>query len=80
MGMYFMSYRADTPDEFLIQKDFGEKYTITDTDKINALLPGLKNGYYMSRGGWLAAVKLQDTDGWIYMFLPGENVPDFVKG
>ncbi len=80
MGMYFMSYRADTPDEFLIQKDFGEKYTITDTDKINAILPGLKNGYYMSGGGWLAAVKIQDVDGWIYMFLPQKNVPDFVKG
>lgn len=80
MGFYFMSYRADTPDEFLIQKDFGKKYTITEEEQISLLMPQLRNGYYMSAGGYLAAVRVKGTDGYIYLFLPAENVPDFVKG
>ena len=80
IGMYFMSYRADTLDEFFIQKDFGTKYTITDEEKIAKLLPGLRNGYFMSGGGYLAAVKTAGTDGYVYLFLPAEFVPDFVKG
>ncbi len=79
-GMYFMSYRAETLDEFLIQKDFGTKYTITDEDKLAQLLPGLRNGYFMSEGGYLAAVKTVGMDGYIYLFLPAEDIPDFVKG
>lgn len=80
MGMYFMSYRADSLDEFLIQKDFGTKYTITDEEKIRQLLPGLRNGYYMTKGGYLAAVKIAGKDGYVYMFLPADQVPGFVKG
>ena len=80
MGMYFMSYRADSLDEFLIQKDFGTKYTITDEEKVRQLLPGLRNGYYMTEGGYLAAVKIAGKDGYVYMFLPADQVPGFVKG
>lgn len=80
MGMYFMSYRAETLDEFLIQKDFGNKYTITDKEKISQLGPNLRNGYFMSGGGYLAAVKIAGADGYVYMFLPSDQVPGFVKG
>jgi ABC-2 type transport system permease protein len=80
ISLYFMSYRADSLDEFLIQKDFGKKYTITDADKLAELAPVLKNGYFMSEGGYLAAVKLTGIDGYIYMFLPAADLPDFVKG
>lgn len=79
-SMYFMSYRAYSLDEFLIQKDFGAKNTITDASKINQILPGLRNGYFMSDGGYLAAVKTKGMDGYIYMFLPAKYVPGFVKG
>ena len=79
MGMYFMSYFADSSDDFMIQKDFGNKYVIDDPDKIQEVTAGLRNGYYMSRGGYLAAVKLDGQDGYRYMFLPEIYVPDFVR-
>ncbi|MCD7923015.1 MAG: hypothetical protein LUG27_11410 [Clostridiales bacterium] len=75
-GVYFMSYRADSLDDFMIQKDFGKKNTITDASRIAALVPGLRNGYFMSGGGYLAAVKVAGTDGYIYMFLPAEYATD----
>ena len=73
MGMYFMSYCADTEDAFLIQKDFGKKQTIDDKEKIEAILPELQNGYYMSRGGLLAAVKIRREERWRYLFLPADR-------
>ena len=63
----------------MIQKDFGNKYVIDDPDKIQEVTAGLRNGYYMSRGGYLAAVKLDGQDGYRYMFLPEIYVPDFVR-
>ncbi|MGN0295318.1 MAG: hypothetical protein ACI4D3_15075 [Lachnospiraceae bacterium] len=76
MGMYFMSYCADSADEFLIQKDFGKKYTITDEEEIEAILPHLQNGYFMSRGGYLAAVKIKGEERYRYLFLPTEWMPE----
>ena len=80
MGLYFMAYCADTPDEFLIQKDFGLKYTIDEPDEIASLLPNLQNGCYMSRGGFLACVKYEGQEKYRYFFLPQYLVPEFVKG
>lgn len=80
MGMYFMAYCADTEDEFLIQKDFGKKYTITEEEEIRELLPGLQNGTYMTHGGFLAAVKLAGDTRFRYLFLPAEAVPSFIRG
>lgn len=80
MGMYFMSYCADSSDDFMIQKDFGNEYVITDPEEIEAIAAGLKNGYYMSRGGYLAAVKLAGIDGYRYLFLPETMVPEFIRG
>jgi ABC-2 type transport system permease protein len=80
MGMYFMAYCADTEDEFLIEKDFGNKYTITDEDEIEEILEGLKDGYYMTRGGYLAVVKLAGEERYRYLFLPADCVPDFIRG
>lgn len=76
MGMYFMSYCADTADEFLIQKDFGKKYTITDEEEIEAVMPHLQNGYFMSRDGYLAAVKIKGEERYRYLFLPAEWMPE----
>lgn len=80
MGMYFMSYRAGSEDEFVIQRDFGNQYVITDQEEITEVFSGLKNGYYMSGGGFLAAVKLAGADGYTYMFLPEDLVPSFIRG
>ncbi|MCD7982485.1 MAG: hypothetical protein LUF32_09320 [Clostridiales bacterium] len=71
-GVYFMSYRADSLDEFMIQKDFGDKNTITGADRIENMKSRLRNGYFMSGGGYLAAVKIAGTEGYVYMFLPEE--------
>ncbi len=75
-ALYFMSYRADTLDDYIIEQDFGLKYTVTDAEEIAEYLPGLRNGYFMSDGGYLAAVKVAGTDGYTYMFLPMEYVPE----
>ncbi len=75
-GVYFMSYRADTSDDFMFEKDFGLKYIATEEDEIAEYLPGLRNGYFMSDGGYLAAVKVAGVDGYTYMFLPAEYAPE----
>ena len=79
IGMYFMAYCADSADEFMIQKDFGDKYVIDDSDDIAEVAAGLRNGYYMSGGGYLAAVKLAGDDMYRYMFLPQSEVPSFIR-
>ncbi|MBP3384254.1 MAG: hypothetical protein J6M22_02205 [Firmicutes bacterium] len=79
MGMYFMSYCADSADEFLIQKDFGDKYIITDQEDIEEISAVLQNGYFMSGGGYLAAVKLEGEDRYRYMFLPQDCIPSFIR-
>ncbi|HIT89183.1 MAG TPA: hypothetical protein IAC41_02025 [Candidatus Merdenecus merdavium] len=79
-SMYFMSYLGQSLDEFMIQKDFGKKYTITDEDKIEALMKGMRNTYFMDEGGFFAAVKIKDKEGYRYLFLPESQVPEFVKG
>ena len=79
IGMYFMAYCADSADEFMIQKDFGDKYVIDDSDDIAEVSAGLRDGYYMSGGGYLAAVKLSGDDMYRYMFLPQSEVPSFIR-
>lgn len=78
MGMYFMAYCADTGSEFLIQKDFGKQYTITDETEISAILEELQDGCFMTRGGYLAAVKIAGEARLRYLFLPESQAPDFL--
>lgn len=80
MGMYFMSYCADTSSEFLIQKDFGKQYIFTDPGEVETLLSRFQNGYYMTRGGFLAAVKFAGQEKLRYFFLPQGQIPEFVRG
>ncbi len=79
MGMYFMGYCADTADEFLIQKDFGKKYTLTDEAEMEETASGLQNGYYMSRGGYFAAVKIKGENKYRYLFLPAAKAPEGLR-
>ena len=67
----FLGYRADSLDDFLVQMDFGNKTPITDKDRIASLLPRLRSTYNMTRAGYLAAVKIEGRDGYIYKYLPG---------
>lgn len=69
---YFMSYAADSPDNFLTQEDFGSAKTITDAAKIAEYLPLARSDYYMSREGYLIAVKLKGSAKYVYQYLPGK--------
>lgn len=79
MSMYFMSYSAESLDGFIVKKDFQNPNTITDSEKIRELSGGLRNSYFMSGGGYLAAVKIKGDEGYTYMFIPEKEVPDFIK-
>lgn len=79
MSMYFMSYRADTLENFLILKDFGKKYIITGKEELSQLSSHLRNTWFMDEGGYLAAVKTEGNEGYSYMFIPEAEIPDFVK-
>ncbi|MFT8889439.1 MAG: hypothetical protein ABF904_11560 [Ethanoligenens sp.] len=76
---YFMSYTADNGSSFILQKDFGKNYTVDDPDQVAELLPLLQNDYYMSGGGYLAAVKLK-SGIYVYKFLPYADAPREIRG
>lgn len=78
MSMYFMSYWAEDLENFIILKDFGTKYTVTGKEEIRQLSNGLRNTYFMDEGGYLAAVKIKDVDGYSFQFIPESMVPSFV--
>jgi ABC-2 type transport system permease protein len=79
MSMYFMSYRSDTLENFLVVKDFGKKYTISGKEEISQLSSVLRNTWFMDEGGYLAAVKTEGVEGYSYLFIPDAEIPDFVK-
>ncbi|ADU26540.1 hypothetical protein [Ethanoligenens harbinense] len=78
-GQYFMAYTADNAGSFILQKDFGKNYVVDAPDQIGELIPLLQNDYYMSRGGYLAAVKLQGSDTYVYKFLPLAGAPKKIR-
>ena len=78
-SMYFMAYKAESENEFIVQKDFGKQITITSEKRISSLRKVMHNNYFMSRGGYLAAVKVKGSDMWVYQFIPYSEAPDFLK-
>lgn len=78
-SMYFMAYRADSENEFLIQKDFGSPIVVTSQERIEQLRSAMHNNYFMSNGGYLAAVKLKNSDTWVYEFIPYAEAPAFLS-
>ncbi len=76
---YFLGYRADIPDAFMVQEDFGKKRPVTDKNKLAQLTPVLQNAYFMSEEGYLAAVKVKGSDSYAYLYLPNALAPAFVK-
>lgn len=77
---YFMGYSQNNENGFVLQKDFGKNTVIDDADQIGKLLPLLQNGYFVSRGGYLAAVKLKGSSQYVYKFLPLAYAPKEIKG
>lgn len=75
---FFMGYISDDPNEFIIRKDFGKDFVVDDPERIKQLSYLLQNNYYMSRGGYLACVKIAGEDKYIYKFLPLQDAPNYV--
>lgn len=75
LSNYFLGYRADAGN-FLVQKDFGKQRALTDPATIEALLPGLRGCYFMNDGGYLAMVQLAGEENCVYLYLPGDQLPE----
>lgn len=80
LSSYFVAYKSASPDDFLVESDFGRKRPLTDPDKLAQLLPLLQNCYFMRDGGYLVAVKLSGRETYVYKYLPLALVPDFLGG
>ncbi|MFT3952545.1 MAG: hypothetical protein QM689_11485 [Oscillospiraceae bacterium] len=70
LSFFFLSYCDDSPEGFLTEREFGNDTVITKPERIAAILPNLRNAYFMGGGGYLAAVKLKNVTGYVYLFLP----------
>lgn len=75
VSRYFMGYIAHNVSSFSLQKDFGKNTIVDQADKIAKILPHLQNTYYVGEGGYLAAVKLANSDQYDYFFLPMTQLP-----
>lgn len=78
-SQYFMGYSSADSHQYIITKDFGKDFVIDDTDRINKLLPILRNDYFMSDGGYLVSCKIKDSNQYIYKFLPKKDTPLYIK-
>lgn len=79
MSVLFLSYRSKSDDDFPIRQDFGTRPKLTDANQISEIVPALRSNYFMSGGGYIAAVKLTGSDQYIYKFIPYESAPDFIN-
>ena len=79
MSILFLSYRSASDDDFPLRQDFGTRPELTDANQISEIAPALRSTYFMSGGGYVAAVKLSGSDQYIYKFLPYESAPDFIN-
>ncbi|MDR1068660.1 MAG: hypothetical protein LBL36_05390 [Clostridiales Family XIII bacterium] len=68
---YFMSYLSDSPDDFRILKDFGEKDIVKDPARKKQILSEMRSAYFLSEEGSLVAVKYKSSNKWVYKFWPG---------
>lgn len=75
---YFMAYRSDNADSFVIQRDFGTNLTISDAEKIAEVMPLVRNSYFMDGGGYLVAAKLAGIEKYTYFFLPADLAPEWL--
>lgn len=71
LSNFFIGYKSDSIDDFIVQVDFGAKQPITDETRLAKLIPRLRSTYNMTEEGYLAAVKLKGSNQYIYKYLPG---------
>ncbi len=79
ISLLFQSYRTQSAEDFILMQDFGTRPSLTDQEQISQILPGLRSSYFMTGGGYLAAVKYRESSYYIYMFIPEENAPEFIR-
>lgn len=79
VSVLFLSYRSDSDDEFPFRQDFGIRPELTDPQQIAEIAPSLRSTYFMSGGGYIAAVKLTGSSRYVYKFLPYEDAPDYIN-
>ena len=79
VSVLFLSYRSDSDDEFPFRQDFGTRPELTDPQQIAEIAPSLRSTYFMSGGGYIAAVKLAGSSKYVYKFLPYEDAPDYIN-
>lgn len=78
-SLYFIGYSSDTAGDFIQTRDFGKSYVLSDFEKISGIAPKLRNDYFMSGGGYLAAAKIRGREQYVYKFLPAADAPDYVR-
>jgi hypothetical protein len=76
---YFMSYRAAVPTDFMLPLDFGKRPEITEPAAVAALTAVLQSCYFANDGGFLAAAKLRGKEEYIYLYLPYDRAPPYVR-
>lgn len=76
---FFMGYTTEYSDEYIQVKDFGKDLELTEPEDINEISGLLQNNYFMSRGGYLACVKIKGKEQYVYKFLPAQDAPDDIK-
>ena len=72
-SLFFMSYISGRPDQFRNVKDFGRPDEVRDPAEIAGIADSLRNYYYLTEEGFLAAVKYKGSAAWVYLFLPGAH-------
>lgn len=77
-SQYFIGYIMDSPGEFIQTKDFGNDYVLDTPERIAEVASLLRNDYFMSDGGYLAAIKIKGKEKYVYKFLPGKDAPQYV--
>ncbi len=79
ISLLFQTYRSSGSDDFILSKDFGNRPEITDPQQIAELEPALRSISFMSRGGYLAAVRMTGSEDYVYEFIPEDAAPVWLQ-
>ncbi len=79
VSLLFQTYRSSGPEDFILSKDFGNRPEITDPQQIGDLEPALRSISFMSRGGYLAAVRMTGGNEYVYYFIPEDSAPAWLR-
>lgn len=79
ISLLFQSYRSESRNDFILEKDFGSRPSLTDPEQIAQIAPALRSSYFMDQGGFLAAVRYRGNHQYVYQFIPYEEAPEFIR-